>query len=102
MYRASDRVEHDEWLSEIEATAETLDLGTQARSHAVDLFLSTLPDEERSKRASMAASLYVGALVAGEERSQTAVADAADVSRLTVQKRWKELIESVGLEAPDW
>ncbi|MFC6755893.1 MULTISPECIES: cyclin family protein [Haloarcula] len=102
MYRASDRIEQDEWLGEIEATAETLDLGTQARSHAVDLFLSTLPDEERSKRASMAASIYVGALVAGEERSQTAVADAAGVSRLTIQKRWKDLVERVGLDAPDW
>jgi len=102
MYRASDRVEQDEWLGEIEAAAETLDLGTEARSHAVDLFLSTLPEAERSKRAAMAASLYVGALVAGEERSQTAVADAADVSRLTIQQRWKDLVEHVGLDAPDW
>ncbi|WP_254274149.1 transcription initiation factor IIB family protein [Haloarcula marina] len=102
MYRASDRVEQETWLAEIEAAAETLDLGTQARSHAVDLFLSTLPDEDRSKRASMAASVYVGALVAGEERSQTAVADATDVSRLTIQQRWKDLLESVGLEAPNW
>jgi len=102
MYRASDRVEQDAWIGEIEAAAETLDLGTQARSHAVDLFLSTLPEEERSKRASMAASLYVGALAAGEERSQSAVADATGVSRLTSQQRWKGLIESVGLEAPDW
>ena len=102
MYRASDRVEQDAWVGKIEAAAETLDLGTQARSHAVDLFLSTLPDEDRSKRATMAASLYVGALVAGEERSQTAVADATDVSRLTIQQRWKDLIESFGLEAPDW
>ena len=102
MYRASDRVEQDEWLGEIEAAAETLDLGTEARSHAVDLFLSTLPEAERSKRAAMAASLYVGALVAGEERSQTAVADATDVSRLTIQQRWKDLVEHVGLDAPDW
>jgi transcription initiation factor TFIIIB Brf1 subunit/transcription initiation factor TFIIB len=102
MYRASDRVEHDEWLGEIEAAAETLDLDTEARSHAVDLFLSTLPDEDRSKRASMAASVYVGALVAGEERSQSAVADATGVSRLTIQQRWKDLIESVGFDAPDW
>ena len=102
MYRASDRVQQDEWLGEIEAAAETLDLGTQSRSHAVDLFLSTLPEDDRSKRATMAASIYVGALVAGEERSQTAVAEATDFSRLNIQKRWKDLIESVGLEAPDW
>jgi len=102
MYRASDRVEQDEWLTEIDAAADGLGLGSQARSHAVDIFLSTLPDGDRSKQATMAASLYVGALVAGEERSQSAVADATGVSRLTIQKRWKDLLEHSGLDAPDW
>ncbi|WP_276271369.1 transcription initiation factor IIB family protein [Haloarcula litorea] len=102
MYRASDRVEHEEWIAEIEQAGEALDLGSDARSRAVDLFLSTLPEENRSKRATMAASVYVGALVAGEERSQTAVADATDVSRLTIQQRWKGILEAAGLEAPDW
>ena len=102
MYRASDRVQQESWVGEIEAAAETLDLGTAARSHAVDLFLSTLPEGDRSKKASMAASVYVGALVAGEERSQSAVADATDVSRLTIQQRWKDLLETAGLDAPDW
>jgi transcription initiation factor TFIIIB Brf1 subunit/transcription initiation factor TFIIB len=50
----------------------------------------------------MAASLYVGALLASGGRSQTSVAEAAGVSRLSVQQRWKELVESVGLEAPGW
>lgn len=102
MYRASDRIEHETWLSEIETAAERLGLGTQSRSHAVDLFLSTVPEEDRSKRATMATSLYVGALLAGEERSQTAVAEATDVSRLTIQKRWKGLLEHAGLETPEW
>jgi transcription initiation factor TFIIIB Brf1 subunit/transcription initiation factor TFIIB len=102
MYRASDRLEQDEWINEIKTAADTLDLGSQARSHATDLFLSTLPESDSSKRAVMAASLYVGALVAGEERSQTAVAEATDVSRLTIQQRWKDLIEQVGLDAPSW
>ncbi|MFC7020716.1 MULTISPECIES: transcription initiation factor IIB family protein [Haloarcula] len=102
MYRASDRVEHDEWLSDIETAADSLGLGTAARSHAVDLFLSTIPDEDRSKRATMAASVYVGALLASEERSQSAVAEATGVSRLTIQQRWKGLLERAGLEAPDW
>ncbi|MDT3435323.1 transcription initiation factor IIB family protein [Haloarcula sp. 1CSR25-25] len=102
MYRASDRIEHDEWLSDIEAASDRLDLGTEARSHAVDLFLSTVPAEDRSKQATMAASVYVGALVAGEERSQSAVAEATGVSRLTVQQRWKDLLETAGLEAPGW
>lgn len=102
MYRASDRVEHEEWLTEIEAAADSLGLGSQARSHAVDIFLSTLPDGDRSKQATMAASLYVGALVAGEERSQSVVADATGVSRLTIQQQWKDLLEHAGLDAPDW
>ncbi|MFC7077541.1 cyclin family protein [Haloarcula halophila] len=102
MYRASDRVEHEQWLSEIETVADRLGLGTQARSHAVDLFLSALPDQERSKRATMATSIYVGALVAGQERSQTVVAEATDVSRLTIQQRWKDVLERAGLDAPSW
>jgi transcription initiation factor TFIIIB Brf1 subunit/transcription initiation factor TFIIB len=102
MYRASDHVEHEEWLSEIEAAADRLGLGTDARSRAVDLFLSSLPEQERSKRATMAASVYVGALVAGQERSQTTVAEATDVSRLTIQQRWKDLLERAGLDAPTW
>jgi len=102
MYRASDRIEHDEWLADIEAASDRLDLGTEARSHAVDLFLSTVPDEDRSKQATLAASVYVGALVAGEERSQSTVAEATGVSRLTIQQRWKDLLETAGLEAPGW
>ncbi|MCU4799229.1 Transcription factor TFIIB repeat-containing protein [Halomicrobium zhouii] len=102
MYRASDQFEHAEWLNELEAAADELGLEEQARSRAGDLFLSNVPEEERSKRATMAACLYVGALVSGQQRTQTSVADAADVSRLTVQQRWKDLLEDVGLDAPDW
>lgn len=103
MYRASDRREHEEWLDNLEAAADELDLESTARSRAVDLFLSSMPvEEERSKQAVMAASLYVGALVSGQERSQRVVADATDVSRLTIQQRWKPLLEDAGLDAPDW
>ncbi|PSQ03015.1 cyclin [Halobacteriales archaeon QS_5_70_17] len=102
MYRARDRVENEEWLADLDRAADRLDLSAAARERAADLFLSTLPDEERSKRASLAASLYVGALIEGDRRSQGSVADAADVSRLSVQQRWKELIEEAGLERPGW
>jgi hypothetical protein len=30
------------------------------------------------------------------------VAEAVGVSRLSVQQRWKDLLEEAGLEAPDW
>lgn len=102
MYRASDRVEHGEWLAELDRAADRLDLGSETRSVAADLFLSGTPDADRSKRATVAASLYAGALITGEERPQTAVAKAMDVSRLTVQKRWKPLLEEAGFEPPEW
>jgi transcription initiation factor TFIIIB Brf1 subunit/transcription initiation factor TFIIB len=102
VYRARDQVENEEWLAAIDEAAERLDLGGRAKSRAMDLFLSTVPDAERSKRATVAASLYAGALIAGERRSQSEVADAVGVSRLTVQKRWKALVEEAGLEPPSW
>jgi len=102
MYRARDAVEHEEWLAAVDEAGDRLDLGSEARSRAADLFLSNLPDDERSKEAVLAASVYVGALTAGEQRSQRAVADATGVSRLTVQQRWKDLLESAGLDVPEW
>ncbi|MFB6094244.1 MAG: transcription initiation factor IIB family protein [Halanaeroarchaeum sp.] len=102
MYRAGDEVDQREWLEELQAVADRLDLDAPARSTAQDLFLSRLPESERSKRAVMAASLYAGALIAGEERSQTAVADAASVSRLVIQRRWKALLRDAGFEPPEW
>jgi transcription initiation factor TFIIIB Brf1 subunit/transcription initiation factor TFIIB len=102
MYRARDQVANERWLADLEDAANALDLSAGARERASDLFLSTVPTEDRSKRAVLAASLYAGALIAGDRRSQNAVADAAGVSRLTVQKRWKPLLEEAGLEPPTW
>jgi len=102
VYRARDRVENEEWVAAIDDAAERLELGSEAKSRAVDLFLSTVPAERRSKRAAVAASLYAGALIAGDRRSQSAVADAVGVARLTVQQRWKELLREAGLEPPTW
>ena len=102
MYRARDQVENEEWLAAIDDAAERLDLGSDAKSRAVDLFLSTVPEEPRSKRATVAASLYAGSLIAGDRRSQSEVADAVGVARLTVQKRWKNLMAEAGLEPPGW
>jgi transcription initiation factor TFIIIB Brf1 subunit/transcription initiation factor TFIIB len=102
VYRASDERDNADWLAQLEVAADRLELDTDARSRARDVFLSTVPEEERSKRTKLAASIYVGALVAGDERSQQAVADAVDVSRLSVQQHWKDQLEAAGLEAPDW
>ncbi len=102
MYRASDQVENEQWLADLDRAADRLELASSARSRAVDLFLSTVPESERSKKPSLAASLYVGALIEGDRRSQSDVADAVGVSRLSVQQRWKELIEEAGLKKPGW
>ena len=102
VYRASDEVAHEEWLGELRRAAETLELSSSARSNATELFLTNVPDNDRSKPAVAAAALYAGALVAGDERSQTAVAEAMDVSRLVVQQRWKSLLEDAGFDTPDW
>jgi hypothetical protein len=82
MYRASDEVDNEEWLAELEAAADRLDLDDEARTRAADL--------------------YVATLVTSDRRAQGEVADAVGVSRLSVQQRWKELLERTGLEAPDW
>lgn len=102
MYRARDRVENEEWIAEIRHAADSLDLGATAQSNAADIFLTEIPERERSKRAIAAASLYAGALIAGDERSQSAVADAMGVTRLSIQHHWKELLEEAGFQAPDW
>lgn len=102
MYRARDQVDNEEWLVAIDDAAERLELCGDAKSRAVDLFLSTVPDQDRSKRVTVAASLYAGALIAGDRRSQSAVAEAAGVSRISVQQRWKDLLAEAGLDPPDW
>ena len=102
MYSARDRVEHAEWLTAIEQGADSLELGSDARSTAEDLFLSNVPDRERSMAAVAAASLYAGALIAGEQRSQTAVADAMDVTRLSIQSKWKRILRDAGFRPPSW
>ena len=102
VYRARDQLEHEEWLDRLDAAAAELDLSRDARSIATDVFLSEVPEADRSKPPVLAASIYAGALIAGEERPQTAVADAVGVSRLSVQTRWKGLLENAGFDPPTW
>lgn len=102
MHSARERVEHERWLAEIARIGDDLDLSPEAISCAEDLFLAEVPGTDRSKRVAAAASLYAGGLIAGDGRSQGAVAEAADVSRLSIQQRWKAVVERAGLEAPGW
>ncbi len=102
MHRARDRIEHERWIVELERVADRLGLSTEARSCALDLFLTDVPEADRSKPAALAASVYAGSLVASDGRTQVAVAEAADVSRLSIQGQWKRRLETAGLETPDW
>jgi len=102
MHRASDEVEQAHWLDELQAAAEALDLDDRTRSVAADLYLSSVPEADRSKPAQVAASLYAASLIAGEERPQTAVADAVGVSRLVIQERWKDVLRGAGFQPPGW
>lgn len=102
MYRAGTERAEAETLAALDRVAERLELSGAARSVAQELYLSQLPTTERSKDALLAASIYAGSLIAGDQRSQVAVAEAADVSRLTIQARWRELLEAAGFETPSW
>lgn len=102
MHTGRDRLEHEAWLERIQRAADALELGSDARSTAENLFLDDVPERDRSKRARAAAALYAGALIAGEERSQTSVAAAMDASRISVQSHWKDLLRESGFDTPDW
>lgn len=102
MHSARDRLEYDDWLEELDQVADRLELTSDARSCAVDLFLADVPDEDRSKQPVLAASIYAGSLVAGDGRTQGDVAEAAGVSRLSIQSRWKDILADAGLEPPQW
>jgi hypothetical protein len=102
MYRARDELANEEWLAELDGAADELALDSAARERAADLFLSTVPDDERSKRAALAASLYAGALIAGDRRSQSAIAETVGVARLTVQQRWRDVLGAAGFDPPAW
>ncbi|WP_418282846.1 cyclin family protein [Halorubrum sp. DTA98] len=102
MYRASDRVDNEVWIDRLDDARRSLDLDEEAFATATDLFLSAVPDADRSKPATGAASLYAAALITGQERSQSAVAEAMDVSRLSVQQAWKPILEDAGFSPPTW
>ena len=56
MYRASDEVDNEEWLAELESAADRLGLGTDAGSRAADLVLSANPESDRAKRGVLGAA----------------------------------------------
>lgn len=102
VYRASDQVEHEEWITRLEKAATELGLSEESITTATDLFLSEVPEDDRSKPTVVAASLYAGALIAGETPSQASVAEVVGVSRLSVQQRWKPIVEAAGFHPPEW
>ena len=102
MHKAKDHVEQSEWISEIDRVAKELNLGARAKSYAVEIYLSDIPEKERSKPAAIATGIYVGSLIAGEERSQQEIAEKMGVARLAIQGRWKETLKTAGFDPPSW
>ena len=102
VYPARAHLEERRWVQQIETAATQLELAPAAEAAAIDLFLSQLPTKDRSKPALIAASLYAGCLIRGDGRSQGAIAEAVGVSRLSVQQRWKPLLEDAGFDPPGW
>lgn len=76
--------------------------------HVQTLALKIL-NEARQKRISAgkdpvglaAAALYIAAVLAGEKRTQKEIADAANVTEVTVRNRYKTLKRQLNLEVPD-
>jgi len=102
VYPARAHLEERQWVRQIETVASDLEVSQAAQAAAVDLFLSQRPMAERSKPAVAAACLYAGCLISGDGRSQGAIAGAIGVSRLSVQQRWKPLLEDAGFDPPGW
>jgi len=102
VYSARDQVTEAPQLELLDTAADRLDLSDAARSAATDLYLSAVPEADRSKPAGVAAAIYAGGLIAGNARTQIDVADAVGVNRLVVQDRWKELLETAGFQPPGW
>lgn len=102
MKRASERSAHRSELARLADTASALDLPEETISLAQELYLLSTPVGDRSVDATLAVSCYAAALVTGHQRPQTAVAEAFDVSRLSIQSRWRDQLELVGLEPPEW
>lgn len=102
MYRGSDRVAEHDTLLHLEVAADVLSLEPETVAIARDLYLAELPVAERSKLALLATSCYAASLIAGTERSQSAVAEAFDVSRIAIQQRWKTVLTNAGFKPPTW
>lgn len=102
MYRASDHRAAADAIEDLERAADRLDFDGRTTSRARDLYLSHRPAAERSKPAVIATSLYVAGRTTGDTRSQMRVAETCNVSRFTIQKRWREMLEAAGFETPHW
>jgi len=102
VYRASDRVDNAAWIDRLADACSSLGLDEETHATATDLFLSRAPEDEDGKRVTAAASLYAASLIRGQQRSQSAVADELNVSRLSVQQRWKPILAAAGFSPPTW
>jgi len=102
VHKAKDHVEQSEWISEIGRVAKELNLSARTKSYAVEIYLSNIPEKDRSKPPAIATWIYVGSVIAGEEWSQQEIAEKMGVARVAIQRRWKETLKTAGFDPPSW
>lgn len=81
--------------------ASALKLSPETQSKSVEIIEKAQKVELTSGRGPTgiaAAGLYVAALINGEKRTQREVADVAGVTEVTIRNRYKELLDTLGLE----
>ncbi len=81
--------------------ASALKLSPETQSKSVEIIERAQKVELTSGRGPTgiaAAGLYVAALINGEKRTQREVADVAGVTEVTIRNRYKELLDTLGLE----
>jgi len=81
--------------------ASMLGLSDKVQAQAIRFLKSAKKNEVTSGKGPTgvaAAALYIAAVLNGEKRTQREIADAIGVTEVTIRNRFKELVESLGIE----
>lgn len=79
---------------------DALKLGTEVRERALSLIRKASENDLLSglgPAGVTAAAVYISAIICGEHRSQKQVAEAADISEVTLRSRYRELADGLGI-----
>ncbi len=73
-----------------EAQAKALDILEKAKSHEIT--------SGKGPVGVAAAALYIAAVLTGQKKTQREVADVVDATEVTIRNRYKEIVETLGIE----